>query len=90
MRREILRQLESILIHERGFRNVYTYASRDEIAAEVDRRMDKFPKRMEKRGIFMYVLTSVPFYLAFKHGLVRHSRLAEALARFPVPREGTK
>ena len=80
LRREILRQLESIVVHEPGFRNVYTYASREEIAAKVDELLNHFPARFERMGALIYVLTALPWHLAFKHGLIRHSRLAQALS----------
>jgi len=90
LRREILRHLEELFVHEPGYRNVFRYASRQEIAAEVDLLMDKFPKKFEKWGVFNYVLMRMPFHMAFKHGLVRHSRLQEALGRFPSQKRNTK
>ncbi len=80
LRREILRQLESSVVHEPGFRNVFTYASRDEIGAEVDRLLDEFPVKFERMGALIYVLVGLPWHLAFKHGFVRHSRLVQALS----------
>ena len=84
LRREILRQLESSVVHEPDFHNVYTYASRYEIAVEVDKLLDEFPAEFEGGGPLGYVLVTLIWHLAFKHGLVRHSRLAEALNNFPV------
>ena len=82
LRREILHHLESTAFYE-GRLNVYSFASRDEIAAEVDRLMDEFPHKYEGIGVFSYVLITVPWNLAFKHGQVRYSRLAEALEKLP-------
>ena len=79
LRREILRQLESSAIHEPGFKNVYTYASRDEIAAEVDGLMREFPNEYESRGVLSYVLITLPWHLALKHGRVWRDPLAAAL-----------
>ena len=56
LRRELLRHLESTEFYE-GLRNVFTFASRDEIAAEVDHLMDKFPDEFEGIGVFVYVLS---------------------------------
>ena len=85
LRREILRQLESQVVHEPDFHNVFTYASRAEIASEVDRLLDEFPRECENRGPLTYVLITLPWHLAFKHGRVRHSRLDEALATLDSP-----
>ena len=82
LRREILHHLESTGSHE-GSRNVFSFASRDEIAAEVDRLMNEFPVEYESIGIFSYVLVTLPSHLAFKHGQVQHSRLAEVLGKLP-------
>ena len=79
LRREILRQLESSAIHEPGFKNVYTYASRDEIAAEVDGLMRTFPDKYESIGVLDYVLITLPWHLAFKHGRVWRDPLVAAL-----------
>ena len=43
--------------------------------------MDEFPHKYEGIGVFSYVLMTVPWQLAFKHGQVQHSRLAEALGK---------
>jgi len=86
LRQEILRLLEDTVIHEPGIRNVFRYASRHEIQREIDRLVDKFPKKYERWGVLHYVLTQLPYHLAFKHGLLRHSRLQAALARFPPQR----
>ncbi len=83
LRREILRQLESTAVHEADFHNVYTYASREEIAFEADKLLDELPSEFESRGPLTYVLITLPWHLAFKHGRVKHSRLAEALSQFP-------
>ncbi len=83
LRREILRQLESTAVYEPDFHNVYTYASREEIAFEVDRLLDELTPEFESRGPLTYVLITLPWHLAFKHGRVRYSRLDEALRRLP-------
>ena len=82
LRRELLRHLESIEFYE-GRLNVFTFASRDEIAAEVDRLMDDFPVEFGGIGVFTYVFITLPWRLGFKHGRIRHSRLTEALAKLP-------
>lgn len=79
LRREILHHLEATAFYEAGW-NVYSYASRGEIAAQVDSLLDNCPPEFES-GVFHYVLTIVRWELAFKHGRVRYSRLAEALAK---------
>ena len=82
LRRELLRQLESTEFYE-GRRNVFSFASREEIAAEVDRLLDGFPDKYESIGVFSYVLITIPWHLGFKHGWIRHSRLTQALATLP-------
>jgi hypothetical protein len=82
LRRELLRHLESTQ-HYEGRRNVYSFASREDISAEADRLMDEFPAEFEKMGVFSYVLLTLPWNLAFKHGLARYSRLTEALEKLP-------
>jgi hypothetical protein len=79
LRREILHHLEATSFYEGGW-NIYSYASRREITAEVDRLLDTCPQEYE-RGAFHYVLVTLPWELAFKHERVRYSRLAEALAK---------
>jgi hypothetical protein len=79
LRREILHHLEATSFYEAGW-NIYSYASREEISAEVDRLLDLCPPEYE-RGAFHHVLVLLPWELGFKHGKVRHSRLAEALAK---------
>ena len=81
LRREILHHLESTASYE-SRRNVYSFASRDEIAAEVDHLMDEFPDKYESIGVFSYVLITLRWNLAFKHGQVQHSLLAEALGSY--------
>ena len=87
LRRELLRHLESTQFYE-GHRNVFSFASRGEIATEVDRLIDKFPDKFESIGVFGYVLVMLPWHLAFKHGRIRHSRLTEALAKLPSKKKG--
>src|SRR5882757_1587796 len=50
LRRELLRHLESTGYYE-GRLNVFTFASRDEITAEVDHLLDKFPDEFEAMGV---------------------------------------
>ena len=58
---------------------MYTYASRQEITAEVDTLIEKFPKKLEKMGVFGYVLTALPCSLGYKHGKIRRDPLVAAL-----------
>jgi hypothetical protein len=46
--------------------------------------MDEFPDKDEIPGVFTYVLVTLPWHLGFKHGWIRHSRLANALAKLPL------
>jgi hypothetical protein len=87
LHRELLRHLESTEFYE-GSRNVFSFASREEIAAEVDCLMDEFPDKFESMGVFSYVLLKVPWNLGFKHGRIRYSRLTEALAKLPTNEKG--
>jgi len=82
LRREILHHLESDAFYA-GSLNIYSFASRDEIASEVDRMLDEFQDKYESLGVFSYVLITLPHHLAFKDGRVRYSRLAEALGKLP-------
>jgi hypothetical protein len=50
----------------------------------MDKLLDEFPSEFERGGPLGYVLITLRGHLAFKHGMVRHSRLAEALNNFPV------
>ena len=79
LRREILHHLEATSFYEADW-NVYTYASRGEISAEVDRLLDRCPPQYETSE-FHHVLVTLPWELAFKHGRVRHTRLVEAIAK---------
>ena len=79
LRREILHHAESIFPHDRHW-NVYRFASRAEIAPEVDRLMDEFPEKHERVGVFTYVMVSLPWNLASTHGLIQHSRLVQVLS----------
>jgi len=80
LRRELLHYLESTEFH-RGGRNMFKFASREQIAAEVDGLMDRFPKEHKTAGVFAYVVTALPWHLAFKHGIAEHTRLTDALAK---------
>ena len=88
LRREILHHLESTAFYE-GRLNVYSFASRDEIAAEVHCLMAEFPDKCRSIGVFSYVLVTLPWHLAFKHGQIQHSRLAEALGKIGVGTGGS-
>jgi hypothetical protein len=88
LRRELLHHLESIASYA-GIRNVFTFASREEIAAEVDRLLDEFPDKYGSIGVFGYVLVTLPWRLGFKHGRIRYSRLTEALAKLPSKENNT-
>jgi hypothetical protein len=80
LRRELLHYLESTEFYKGG-QNVFKFASRKEIAAEVDRLMDGFSDEYKRIGVFAYIVTSLPWHLAFKHGIAEQSRLAAALAK---------
>ena len=80
LRREILHHLESTEFYK-GHWNVYTFASRPEIAAEVDRLMNEFPAKYSSLGVFSYVLVTLPWDLAFKHGRVQYDPLLAALSK---------
>jgi hypothetical protein len=82
LRRELLRYLESTEFY-RGRRNIFSFASRHEIGAELDKLLDAFQKKYESIGVFNYLLVSLSWHLRSKHGLIRYSRLSEALTRFP-------
>jgi len=72
LRRELLRHLESTQFYE-GQRNIFAFASREEIAAEVDRLMNELPDRWDGAGVFGYVLVTIPWRLGFKHGRIRRA-----------------
>ena len=80
LRRELLHHLESTEFHN-GHRNIFAFASREEIAGEVDHLITEFPDKYESLGVFSYVLVTLPWHLGFKHGLIRHSKMNEALAK---------
>jgi hypothetical protein len=82
LRRELLHHLESTQCYK-GRENVFSFASREEISAEVDRLMDEFPDKYKNIGVFGYVLVTLPWNLAFNHGHIRYSKLTEALAKLP-------
>jgi hypothetical protein len=83
LRREILHHLESFAFYEPKW-NVYAFASREEIAAEVDRLIENFPPEREWLGIFNYVLVKLPWDLAYKHRRIRFSLLTKALHQMPT------
>jgi hypothetical protein len=80
LRRELLHHLESSEFHN-GRLNVFAFASREEIAGEADHLINEFPEKYEGLGVFSYVLITLPWRLGFKHGLIRHGKLDEALAK---------
>src|SRR5438552_16314206 len=55
LRREILHHLESVCFYRAAW-NIYTFASREEIAAETDRLIDEFPNKYACMGVLNYVL----------------------------------
>ena len=83
LRRELLHHLENSAFYAAN-RNVFRFASRDEIAAGIDRLLDESPDAIKSCAIFTYILVTLPWHLRFKQGSVRHSRLAEALAKLPT------
>lgn len=85
LRRDLLRRLEITGYYESRW-DVFSFASRDEITAEIDHLMDEFPDEYEAIGVFTYVMITLPRNLRFKHGRIRHSRLTEALAKLPEER----
>ena len=87
LRRELLNHLESMESCN-GQRNIYTFASREEIAAEVDRLTAEFTDKFEAMGVFNYVMFSAPWHLAFMHGRICQSRLSQALATLPSKMAG--
>ncbi len=79
LRREILHYLESTLFYEADC-NVYTFASREEIAAEVDFLIDDFrDDTWGWMGLFQFVVRLLPWHIATKHGRVTHGRLETVL-----------
>jgi len=87
LRREILHYLESTICYEPGW-NIYEFANRAVISAELDQILDDRSGRMERLGtetlgVFLYALTTLRWDLAFKHGRIRYSALTKALANFP-------
>jgi hypothetical protein len=88
LRRELLRHLESTQIYN-GLGNIFSFAAREEIAAEVEHVLDEFSDEYQGIGVFSYVLVAVPWHLAFKHGKVKYSRLAAALAKLPLNEKRT-
>ncbi len=63
LRREILHHLEATSFYEADW-NIYSYASRVEISAEVDRLLHTCPPECEE-GAFHYVLVLLSWELAF-------------------------
>lgn len=82
LKRELLHHLEDSEFHRP--RNIFTFASRGEIAAKVESVMDEFSDEYESTDVFRYVLVKVPWDLAFEHGKVKYSRLVAALAKMPI------
>jgi hypothetical protein len=63
LRREMLHHLEATSFYEACW-NIYSYASRAEIAAEVDNLLDNCQGEWRRR-VFHYVLVTLPWNLAF-------------------------
>jgi hypothetical protein len=82
LRRELLHHLESTEVYH-GSLNIFAFASRREIATEVERLMDEFSDKFKSMGVFGYVLHLAPWHLAFKHGMTKYSKLNVALAKLP-------
>ncbi len=82
LRRELLLHLESTECYG-GSRNIFTFVSREEIAAEVDRLIDEFPERYDSMGVFSYVVLTAPGNLSCRHGWISYNRLTQALATLP-------
>jgi hypothetical protein len=80
LRRELLHHLESTEFYK-GDQNIFRLASREEIATEVERLLDGFANEHKTMGVFAYVLTTLPWHVAFKHGMAEQSRLAAALKK---------
>src|SRR5687767_479342 len=58
LKRELLRHIEADGMRD-PFYNVYRYASRKEVAAELDRLLDEFPPEREQLGVFTYALIKI-------------------------------
>lgn len=81
LRRELLRHLAEIEIHKPL--NIFTFASRSEIAAKVDEFISTYSEKYGKQsptGVFQACLVILPFDLAYNHGFITYSHLAKALA----------
>lgn len=88
LRRELLHHLEATQFHA-GSSNVFTFASREEIAAEVGGMIEGYQAKHEPIGVFNFVLITVQWNLAYKHGRVRYSNLAAALGKMSLKEKGT-
>jgi hypothetical protein len=73
LRREILHHLEEEATHGGGFWKLYSFATREEIAAKVDQLLIELPRQFEREGVFCYVLNATKWDLAFEHGMVGFS-----------------
>lgn len=82
LRRELLHHLEATEIYF-GDQNIFTFASRMEIATEVERLMDQCPPDINGSGVFGYVLHMTPWNLAIRHEKIKLSKLSAALLKLP-------
>lgn len=78
LKRELLRQAENLYSYD-GWVNLFSFCSREEVAAEIEEILDEFNDSDAAPGPFCYVLSILPWRLGVKHGLVKHSKLEEAL-----------
>jgi len=80
LRRELLHHLEATEVYF-GPQNIFNFASRTEIAGEVDRLMEQCPNSAEGSGVFGYILHMVPWNLAVRHERIKYSKLTAALMK---------
>ena len=76
LRREIFRQYESYAYYSR-FYNLFSYLSREQVYAEIDRLLDECKKPAEQFDYFMDVSLRLPWNLAFKHGRIQYDPLSK-------------
>jgi hypothetical protein len=89
LRRELLHHLEATEVYF-GPQNIFTFATRGEIAEEVERLMDQCPNDVNGMGVFGYVLHMTPWNLAIRHERVKLSKLSAALLKLPDRLEGRR
>lgn len=79
LKREILRQSENFL-RDKGPMNIWSFASREEIANEIDTVLSECEKKGRIRNVLSLILVTLPWRVGYKHGRIVYSRLAEAFA----------